>query len=227
MPLDPERRPNWDAIDTVCLDLDGTLLDQAYDNYIWQELVPARYARRHGVSLEDATEKVIRYYEDHHGTLEAYSLEHWSQICDVDMFALHREEAARIAWLEGAEAFLRGVRARGKRTVLLTNSHPFALGLKHESTRVLDYFDAAASSQEFGVPKEDARFWERARARFGFDPARSFFADDNLRMLQAADDAGMRWIYGVRISDTRVPPLAHDDYPAVDRVVELVPGVTR
>ena len=27
-------RPDWSAIDTVLLDLDGTLLDQAYDNHI-------------------------------------------------------------------------------------------------------------------------------------------------------------------------------------------------
>ena len=49
---------------------------------------------------------------------------------------------------EGAEAFLQGVRALGKRMVLLTNSDPFALRLKHERTGVLDYFHAAASSRE-------------------------------------------------------------------------------
>ncbi|KEP73664.1 nucleotidase, partial [Microbacterium sp. SUBG005] len=31
---------DWQAVDTVLLDMDGTLLDLAFDNYFWQKLVP-------------------------------------------------------------------------------------------------------------------------------------------------------------------------------------------
>jgi len=31
---------NWDKIETVMLDLDGTLLDLHFDNYFWQEYLP-------------------------------------------------------------------------------------------------------------------------------------------------------------------------------------------
>lgn len=30
----------WQEVDTVLLDMDGTLLDLAFDNYFWQTLVP-------------------------------------------------------------------------------------------------------------------------------------------------------------------------------------------
>jgi hypothetical protein len=30
-------RPDWSQIDTVLLDLDGTLLDLAFDNHFWLE----------------------------------------------------------------------------------------------------------------------------------------------------------------------------------------------
>ena len=40
----PQSRPDWSVIDTVLLDLDGTLLDQAYDNHIWRDLLPQRFA---------------------------------------------------------------------------------------------------------------------------------------------------------------------------------------
>ena len=34
---------DWQAVDTVLLDMDGTLLDLALDNYFWQKLVPETY----------------------------------------------------------------------------------------------------------------------------------------------------------------------------------------
>ncbi|MDH3916294.1 MAG: haloacid dehalogenase, partial [Chromatiales bacterium] len=40
----PETAPyDWSTVDTVLLDMDGTLLDLRFDNYFWQELVPSRY----------------------------------------------------------------------------------------------------------------------------------------------------------------------------------------
>ena len=30
----------WQEVDTVLLDMDGTRLDLAFDNYFWQTLVP-------------------------------------------------------------------------------------------------------------------------------------------------------------------------------------------
>ncbi len=31
---------DWRSFDTILLDMDGTILDLAYDNYYWRELVP-------------------------------------------------------------------------------------------------------------------------------------------------------------------------------------------
>jgi putative hydrolase of the HAD superfamily len=41
---------DWSRIDTVLLDMDGTLLDLRFDNWFWQELIPSRYAAAHGLS---------------------------------------------------------------------------------------------------------------------------------------------------------------------------------
>lgn len=44
----------WHRIDTVLVDMDGTLLDLAFDNYFWLEVVPARYAERNGLAFDAA-----------------------------------------------------------------------------------------------------------------------------------------------------------------------------
>jgi len=213
--------PDWSGIDTVLLDLDGTLLDQAYDNHIWRDLIPQRFARARGLDLHSAHAEIAAMFAGCSGTLAWYDIEYWTRTLGVDVGELHREVRSHVAWLPGAREFLTRMRAMGKRLVLLTNSHPIALTVKHEQTGVLDYLDAAASSQEFGAPKELPQFWQAARARFGFDPDRSLFADDNSHMLEAASNAGVRWVYGVRHWDTKGSRREHFDHPAVDGVADL------
>jgi 5'-nucleotidase len=215
------EKPDWPAIDTVLLDLDGTLLDQAYDNHIWRDLVPQRYAAARGLDLQAAYAEIARRFGERSGTLDWYCIDYWTRALGVDIGGLHREVRSLVAWLPGAREFLARMRAQRKRLVLLTNSHPIALAVKHEQTGVLGHLDAAATSHEFGAPKEHLEFWRAAVARFGFDPARSLFADDNSKMLEAARAAGVRWVYGVRHWDTRGSRREHGDHPAVDGVCDL------
>jgi putative hydrolase of the HAD superfamily len=221
MSSNPQLPPDWPAIDTVCLDLDGTLLDQAYDNHIWRDLVPQRFAVAHGLDMHAAYAEIARRFASLRGTLPWYCIEHWSRDLGIDIGALHREVSSHVAWLPGARDFLTSLRAAGKRLLLLTNSHPIALDVKHRQTGVLDYLDASVTSHDFGYPKEDAEFWRAAVAHFGFEPARSLFVDDNSRMLDAARDAGIRWVYGVRHWDTRGARREHLVHPSVDSVAEL------
>lgn len=47
---------NWKKINSVFLDMDGTLLDLNFDNHFWQEHVPLRYAELSDISLDEAKE---------------------------------------------------------------------------------------------------------------------------------------------------------------------------
>ncbi len=53
------------------LDMDGTLLDLAFDNYMWKELVPRRYAAENGMPYEEARELLMAKYEAIEGDLAA------------------------------------------------------------------------------------------------------------------------------------------------------------
>ena len=48
---------NWLEIDTVLLDMDGTLLDLHFDNYFWHEHLPQHWAEKHGMDHEEARDE--------------------------------------------------------------------------------------------------------------------------------------------------------------------------
>src|SRR5262249_10339542 len=148
------------------------------------------------------------------GTLPWYSTDYWSRELGLDIAALKRADAHRIRWLPGAREFLKHSRACGKRLVLLTNAHPEALAIKNERTGVLEHFDAAYSSHQFGAPKEDARFWKALQVAESITYERSLFADDSASVLRAARAAGIGHIRAICRPGLRHSPRAHDGFLA-------------
>jgi 5'-nucleotidase len=219
----------WDHIDTVLLDLDGTLLDLGWDNGFWLDFIPSVYAAAQAISLEQARASLAPRFRACEGTMSWYCIDYWSRELGLNVEALKRTQAASIAWLPGAQQFLRRLRALGKRLVLLTNSHPQVLRIKDEQTGVIGYLDAAFSSHVFQAPKESAEFWEAVRKVEPFDPERSLFVDDSPPVLRAAHTAGIRWIRGVRrVSASQAYPgraaTDYGDIPVVESVSDLDPG---
>lgn len=222
MTLPEARRPDWTSIDTVLLDLDGTLLDLAFDNYFWLELIPARYGAARGLTVQQARSELTPRFRAREGTLEWYCIDFWSRELGLDVAGLKNEAASRIAWLPGAREFLLWLRAAGKRLVLLTNAHPETLRIKDRQTGVSRYFDAVYSSHAFGAPKESARFWEGLHEVEPFDRERALFVDDSRPVLAAARAAGLRWVYGIRRPDSNGGARDHGELPSIESVRELM-----
>ena len=217
--------PEWSAIDTVLLDMDGTLLDLGYDKRFWEEHLPRRFAETRGVAVEEARRVMRPIFESTAGTLDWYCINYWSRALSVDITTLKRQTRHEIGWLPGARDFLARVRATGRRLALVTNAHPDILAIKDAQLGVRRRFDAIYTSHDFGVPKEDAAFWPRLAAREPFDPARTLFADDNAAVLGAARDHGIRWVYAVRRPVHGAPARVANGFAGVESVLELAQGL--
>jgi 5'-nucleotidase len=215
----PTPVPDWRRIDVVCLDMDGTVLDLRFDNYFWLEVLPQRWGAARGLEFERALAQLRPMFESKRGTLDYYCIDHWSEELGIDIPALKHQLRDRVSWLDGAEGFLDALRARGKRVLLTTNAHPISLRVKNGQTRLGRHFDEMISSHEFGVPKEDARFWPRLAANHGVDVKRTLFVDDSSAVLQAALAAGVAWIYQVLQPDSTQP--AHAAVDGIAGVVRL------
>src|ERR1700727_63837 len=98
---------DWSAIDTVLLDMDGTILDLRFDNWFWRELIPRRYAAMHGLSPADARGLLKPKFGSARGTLQWYCLDYWTRELGLDIAAIKREALAEVGFLPGAEQFLR------------------------------------------------------------------------------------------------------------------------
>lgn len=212
----------WKDIDTVLLDMDGTLLDLRFDNYFWLELVPERYASVHGLSVAVARAALVPKFAAHQGTLNWYCTDFWSRELALDIAQLKHEIGDQVRFLEGAEHFLATVRSWGKRLVLVTNAHRDSLRVKVGRTELAGYFDRVTSSHDYGVPKEHPDFWRSLRGEVAFDPRRTLFVDDSLAVVRAAQAHGIEHLVMITQPDSTQPPRAVADFPAVRGVAELL-----
>lgn len=222
-PVKDQAAVDWSAIEWVLLDMDGTLLDLAYDNWFWRTLVPTRYAEARQLTLSAAeAELAPRFHEVAH-TLPWYCTDYWSGITGLNIAALKRESRERIGVLDGTEEFLSAVRDSGRHLWLATNAHRDSWQVKLEQTGLAHYFGQIISSHEFGAPKESQDFWNGFNARHPFVKERAFFADDSLPVLRGAETYGIGQIRAIAMPEKGLPRREISDFVAVDRLVDLLP----
>ena len=216
---------DWNGIDNVFLDMDGTLLDLHFDNHFWLEHVPLRYAQARGLDLDRARAELLGRYRDREGTLEWYCLDHWSRELGLDIALLKAEVEHLIAVHPHVTDFLEALAERGMGRVLVTNAHQKALALKMSRTRLAGHFDRILCAHDLGLPKEHPDFWHRVHAILPFEPARTLFVDDSLSVLRAARDYGFAQLIAVLEPDSRGPRRSVTEFPAITNFAELLPGL--
>lgn len=221
-----DKPQNLDALlgacDTLMLDMDGTLLDLAYDNYMWLEHIPTEYARQKQMSEDSARAVLHAKFKSMQGKLDWYCLDHWSEVLGLDVAALHRKENGRIGFLPGAREFLQAVAAHNVRVLLVTNSHQRTLEIKTEVTGIVAYFDAVYTSHALGHAKEDQPFWHKLKDAEDFDPDKTVFVDDNVSVLQSARTFGVAQLLHITKPDTRRPARQHAAFTGIEGVAELL-----
>jgi len=213
---------DWRQFDPILLDMDGTVLDLAFDNYFWRELVPRCFARSQRRNHERARAELFERYADVQGRLEWYCLDFWTAELGLDLKALKAASSQRIRFLPGAREFLVAVSRSGKRVVLVTNAHADTLGVKKGVAGLGRYFDRFVTSHAVGFAKEQDDFWTRLRDDLDFDPATTLFVDDSLPVLDAAERFGVGGIVAVTRPDTRLPQKDLERHRGVPGVVNLL-----
>ncbi len=216
---------NWKEIDTVLLDMDGTLLDLNFDNHFWKEFVPLKYAQLHGLSILSAKEQLVPLFKNMEGKLEWYCLDYWSETLQLDITGLKAELSGLITVLPHVIEFLDKIRLSQKKVLLVTNAHRDGLALKMEKTCLQPFFDAIVCSHDLGLPKEHADFWRVLQQQQAFEKHATLLVDDNLAVLDSAQNFGIGYLISISRPDSQLPKRNITTYPAIEDFRELMDGI--
>lgn len=209
---------DWENIDTVLLDMDGTLLDLHFDTHFWLEYMPHIWATRNGLIFDEARSKLVNMLGQHTGTLNWYCVDFWSDALSLDIMALKGEVAHKIRYRPTAQVFLERCKQETNDVRLVTNAHRKVLELKILKTGIDQYFDQLLCSHELDHPKEDAQFWDRLHDNKEFNPERTLFIDDTETVLESAERHGIKHLYSIAKPDSMINRKAPSRFPMLERL---------
>lgn len=216
---------DWHDIDTVLLDMDGTLLDRHFDDHFWLEHVPKRWAEKHSVSLKVAREQLHALFRSQERTLNWTDLDYWSDRLGLDIPLLKLEVEHLITVHPGVVEFLAYCRQHGKQLWLVTNAHSKTLDLKLKKTLIGHWFDGVISAHQVGLPKEDGRFWGELQRFISYDPARTLLGEDSETNLQTAKEYGIEYLFCISHYSSCCNPVASATFATLDYFTRLIPAV--
>ena len=214
---------DWQSVETVLLDMDGTLLDLHFDNFFWQEYLPQRYAEIKGVAPQSARHHIATQTRKIEGSLNWYSTDYWSDMLDLDVVELKHEVCHKIAIRPFCVDFLDALRSANKDVVMVTNAHHDSLALKMDKTQLAPKFDRLITVHEFALPKEDPQCWHEVHKRHPFVAQKTLLIDDNLHALQSAREYGIEYLLAIYQPDSQAPRREIEDFDAIHSFDEIMP----
>lgn len=213
---------DWEKIDTVLLDMDGTLLDLYFDNYFWQEYLPIRWGEQHGLNRENAKHRLIPKFRSKEGTLSWYCLDYWTRELNIDVLGLKSDVEDLIKLRPYALDFLAFITRLDKEIVMVTNAHQDLISMKFERTGIGEYFDRIICAHEIGMPKEHVEFWKVLNERIPYSCERTLLIDDNLTVLRSAREYGISYLLSIAQPDSHAPARDTAEFVAIDNFRELI-----
>ncbi len=219
-PISPDFQ--WDDIDTILLDMDGTLLDSYFDDFFWEEYVPRIFAEENNLTPEEARKALLQRYRRVEKTLQWADLDFWSDQLGLDIPELKCKIDHLIQVHPYVIDFLKFIKSSEKELYLVTAAHSKTLKIKLGKTAIGPYFKKIIPAEEIGEAKEQPIFWKKLEKNLRFDKNRTILVDDNANVLQAACSYGLPHLIYVAKPSSRLPVRYSAEFPSIVYFNELI-----
>jgi len=183
-------------IDTVIFDLGAVLIDW-HPEHLFKKIIPNEGERKRfldevcssdwneeqdaGRSLAEGTEELVRRYPEKESLIRAY-YGRWDEMLNGPIHT--------------SVDVLREIKDSGKYKIYaLTNWSAETFPIALQRFNFLHWFDGILMSGEEKTRKPHKGFYQKLISKFGIDPTRSVFIDDNARNLPPAVELGMSVVH--------------------------------
>jgi putative hydrolase of the HAD superfamily len=179
-------------IECLLIDMDGVILDNAYDNDFWQNQIPEVIADSKGIAFDDAKRLAIQIFNYKKNTKDWYDVDYWSNMLDIDIEAQKRSEKSfsRISLYDGVIDTLSVLKNKTK-MILITNAHRKTLNIKLEKYNLTSYFDEMVCAHELNYVKEDIQLWYMLRSKYRLDYEKTLLVEDTINNINVGLSAGI------------------------------------
>ena len=188
----------------ILSDLDGVILDLAYDKKFWELWLPEQVSRQTNKSIEEAKAEIMTEIDIQRGTLNFYDLNYWDDLLNVDCMQIFQEKEERCSYLAGSYEALQRLSTLKNPKYILTNGDPRIQEYKAETQNFLEFFDSIFYSMHVGYPKESKEFWALARHNLNLEFEDAIFIDDDLKVVTAAAKAGIKQVAWITPGKNRI-----------------------
>ena len=148
----------------ISFDMDGTLVDPEFTDWVWGHGIPTLYAEKAGLPFEEAKGFVVKeYLKVGEGAVEWYDIKYWFRFFQLEESwkVLMERYADKIKVYPDVRPLLERLRDRYP-LVLTSNAGREFIHMEMEATGLGRYFNQIFSAtSDFGEVKKTAGFYQR------------------------------------------------------------------
>jgi HAD superfamily hydrolase (TIGR01549 family) len=157
----------------ISFDMDGTLVDPVFTDYVWGQGIPTLYAKKVGLPFEAAKAFVEKEYKKvGEGAIEWYDIKYWFRFFELGQSwkALMKQFVDKIQVYPDVDHILDRLKNRFQ-LILASNAGREFIEVEMEATGLGRYFEQIFSAtSDFGVVKKTIEFYQRICQTLGASP---------------------------------------------------------
>jgi putative hydrolase of the HAD superfamily len=157
----------------ISFDMDGTLVDPVFTDFVWGQGIPTLYAEKVGLPFEAAKAFVEREYQNvGEGAIEWYDIKYWFRFFQLEQSwkTLMKQFVDKIQVYPDVNHILDRLKDKFQ-LILTSNAGREFIEVEMEATSLGRYFDQIFSAtSDFGVVKKTIEFYRRICQSLGASP---------------------------------------------------------